>query len=229
MRSWSCDGAYGGAGASCTADRLAPPCACDTTDSFSETIPKENLCIIGKPSSVIGENTWKWKCGGSTCMGEQECSRECIKAEIQAPSNIYLQKNGTKVKVGVKIYAKKDSINSGECLIALNENSTQKAMYDKNKDEINEVQFDYPNSAHVTIKANCKLQGQCGGTNSPDESNFDISLIKPVISVCAEKTCNAQGRCQSTPKSGVASVDDCKASCSSDADCSSGRMIETQP
>ena len=230
-RSWSCDGAYGGAGASCTAHRLVPPCACGTTPLFSEFSPTENLCVTGNlQGSVIGENKWKWKCGGTTCAGELECARECARADIKAPSSVYLKENDTKIKVGVKIDAEDGSISSGKCTISLNGGSSQDVSYDKNSGATNEVEFDYPNSTSVEIEAACELKGQCGGViNFSDEKTFLISATKNVTSMCAEKTCNAQNRCQSIPKSGVSSASACHSSCSSDSDCNAGRMIETRP
>jgi hypothetical protein len=58
------------------------------------------------------------------------------------------------------------------------------------------------------------------------------NVIEKTISLngyCIEKSCGANGTCQAMPKTGVTSLKDCINTCNSNADCTSGRMIETKP
>jgi hypothetical protein len=61
-------------------------------------------------------------------------------------------------------------------------------------------------------------------TDSTTTITRDISLN----GYCAEKTCTTSGTCQALPKN-ANSLSDCTSTCNSDADCTSGRMIETKP
>lgn len=234
---WSCitgvgDTACSGESASCSAQRETPPaCTCGTaTQTYSTDKPTKNLCKFGNPTAVQGEETWKWTCGGEgVCTNPVSCQTECINTTIDAPTTIYLKKNNTKLKAKVRLDGK-SNISSGTCIIKMSGVPDTDSNYVSGADETVEVDFDYPNVASVNIDADCKFEGRCGAGNSANKVTIkNITPSLNVTSLCAEKTCNAQGRCQSTPKSGVTSVDDCKAACSSDADCSTGRMIETRP
>ena len=73
----------------------------------------------------------------------------------------------------------------------------------------------------------CWFDDNNDGENDPDEPEKDGNS-NTVQTMCVARECNTQGTCQATPKIG-SSTDACSSTCSSNADCSSGRIIETRP
>jgi hypothetical protein len=66
----------------------------------------------------------------------------------------------------------------------------------------------------------------CPKKNTTTEVGIDKGFT--IATACMESQCTASGTCAKTPKP-ASSRDQCESSCNSNADCSSGRMIETKP
>lgn len=215
--------------ATCSASRMSPPqCDCGSVDTVSTTKPTIDLCNppLSSGPTVLGNNGgWSWTCQDpSVCSGSAVCSAECVNIDIDAPANIYLNKNGNKLKVKVRVEGHQNVKNGGTCSIAMN--SETKIVTVQNGGSTPEVEFDYGGPS-AKITAECTLEVDCGGGTLYTTKKLNDEHT--VTSLCVEKACNAQGSCQSTPKSGVSSIEDCVSTCNSTADCSKGRMIETRP
>jgi cysteine-rich repeat protein len=199
------------------------PCECgEDTDTFQDGQPNDT-CAFGDTQWISNTTTqWQWNCvSNSSCsQSAGPCSARCYEVDLDVPVNVYLQEDGSEVEARVKISGI-DNMSNVDCSI-----------------EGQSVTFFPPGSdtstpATITItgprdiSATCTMNVYCGTGSGGDSDS--ITVTKSVNTLCAERSCNAQGTCQSTPRSGVTSVNDCTSTCTSDADCSSGRMIETRP
>jgi hypothetical protein len=227
---WTCNGIGAGESAQCRNRINQPlPCACGTDGgSFIETTPSENACQLGTMQNLPSSNgMWSWICGSNAvCTPDsQPCSAECVRIDIDAPSNIYLSKDGNELDVEVRIEGKNNvDLISGTCDITVGGVTKQANVQSNGITE--KMTFDY-HGAGAKINAECTLSVNCGGGGTFTERTYTDE--QDVTSLCMERSCSPQGTCQATPKSGVTSVNDCTSTCTSDADCSSGRMIETRP
>ena len=64
--------------------------------------------------------------------------------------------------------------------------------------------------------------------NETHDSEQIVNFSAAVKTMCTSHTCSAQGTCQKTPKE-TRDPKNCSSACSSNADCSSGKLIETRP
>ncbi len=80
-------------------------------------------------------------------------------------------------------------------------------------------------SGNATLQGQCNVNVSCDGTSPTETADPPIPPVY-VTAMCVQRDCNAQGKCQATPKPASGS---CTSTCSSDADCRSGRLIETRP
>lgn len=244
---WQCGGpTCSGDVANCSASRGTPlPCECGTgnTEILENTPSGSVACKIGNTENMNTVSSgWTWNCGADydagdvplganngRCENPSICSASCVGVDIDAPTAIYLKKNGNKIDVKVRI-ENHQKVLGGTCSITLN--GGQEETIDAKTETVNgsntrTIQFDYPESG-ATIAVSCDLSVDCDGDGSGTDVTITDSQV--VRSLCMQKSCNAQGSCQSTPVSAT-SYDDpnCSSTCNSDADCSRGRMIETRP
>lgn len=229
--SWMCGGSScSGDPVTCGATRTEPqPCACGPDhNAVKEDAPTTGACQLGNLANLRSVNgQWTWTCGPDASCGPaaEPCSANCVSIEIDAPSNIYLKKNGNKLRVKVRVNGHEniDEDDGGTCNITVG--SETKTEVVQSGGSTPTVEFDYSGVGAI-VEAQCMLNVDCGGASYVWKEYEDTHQV---TSLCMEKSCSAQGTCQGTPKSGVSSVEDCVNTCNSNAECSSGRMIETRP
>jgi hypothetical protein len=74
---WSCNGAYDGSTASCSAQLLVNgQCGADNSQDLSST--PTHLCNSGTASSVSGSGPWNWSCTGANGGTTAQCSSQLL-------------------------------------------------------------------------------------------------------------------------------------------------------
>jgi hypothetical protein len=228
---WDCRGINGGGAArDCTAQRSTPPpCACGSADNTpSESSPSSDLCNVGDPSSVTGTDVWNWTCGtanvdadgpGGLCTDQRSCSAECIDVEIDAPEYIYTD-NGDSQTVEAKIRINGDQNYAKDINCTIGGQPVNFPSGSNTSDPVDVT----VGPEGTTINASCTINVDCGNNGNTSSRTFAPSHT--IGALCMQRSCTQQGTCQAVPQNATS---DCSSTCSSDADCSSGRMIETRP
>lgn len=247
--SWTCDNTAAtpclGISGNCEAQRGAPQlCDCGTADGGTVSASPNGVaaCSNGDKSNEQSNSAgWTWDCGttndndgtGGICIAnhpDDQCSASCVKVDIDAPSTVYLKKGGNKIKAQVRVTGTVE--NGASCTITLLSGSAVIDSVDTtlNGNSTLEIELEGYSGASMEITASCELRVDCAGGSS--WSNVKTYTADPhtIQSVCMQKSCNAQGTCQKNPI-GASNYNDsqCTSTCNSNADCSSGRIIETKP
>ncbi len=224
---WGCKGIGTGTSTTSSACRATrgtpPPCDCGPADGTTSTnAPSTGLCDVGNASSVSGSTAWQWTCGtqdgAGICTLQAQCSAECINITIDTPQFVYLQESGTTIEARITVQGRSHT-NGVSCTL-----NGQNVTFSGTNDTSDPVTVPV-SGAQTTLTAVCEITDPCGG-NAGNTRTYTKS--QKVQSVCTQRTCSTQGTCQTTPQP-ASTPDDCTSSCNSDADCSSGRMIETRP
>jgi hypothetical protein len=229
--SWTC-GAPNCTGATdnCSASRDNPlPCECGSADNtLSESSPSSSLCNVGDPSSVTGKDVWNWTCGtenvdadgpGGLCTDQRSCSAECIDVEIDAPEYIYTDNGDSQtVEAKIRINGDQNYAKDINCTIG-----GQPVNFPSGSNTSEPVDVTVGPEG-TTITASCTINVDCGNNGSRNSRTFAPSHT--IGALCMQRSCTQQGTCQAVPQNATSG---CSSTCSSDADCSSGRMIETRP
>ncbi len=241
---WDCDGLYYGdptTGSPCSAKREVPAAKCGTQhpDKLTNTTPPSGqytLCdcdlnCTNTTPTLGADGKWHWDCDHNVVVANPKLvsceAPTCITNDpINATSPIMLSED-------MKSHISLDCPGSSNlCCIIHNANN--------------------PNAIDVTVCSNQtgemmivpgvnKLPAECwfedgdgDGDGDPkgkecdgNETCINVSGLT-VSTACMESQCTASGTCAKTPR-GATDKSQCKSSCNSDADCSSGRMIETKP
>ena len=238
--SWQCGGATCSNGpVDCSVTRgTPPPCECGTANqSQSTAAPASNLCNAGNSSSVTGGSVWNWTCGtdydavdlppganNGQCTDQASCEAECVDVKLEAPEYVYMQEGETKtVDAYISIDGDTSYMSNINCEI-----DGQPVSFSSGTGKSDSVSVSVSGES-TTINAECSIDVDCGnsGSSSTRVYNDPGTMSQVVRALCMQRSCNAQGRCQATPQS--ISSGECTSTCSSDADCSTGRMIETRP
>jgi hypothetical protein len=216
----------------CSATRNTPPPGVgdSVTTEGLYVVPPKDLCydpnylneprIVNNdfaiPQTLTDKGPWIWTCNGSNdTVDSVQCNAKCKpKITINPEDRIFaVGEDGTQVEINIKY----DSVTcdiSYSCTI-----------------DGTIIQFDEGgNSTETFTYTGSDPVIECT-TNSINPS---ITITPPpsetkLTAYCTEKSCTAQGTCQAMPKTGVTSLKDCINTCNSNADCTSGRMIETKP
>jgi hypothetical protein len=188
----------------------------------------DKLCSVTKPK-FNSTGTWNW-----TCTHKKNASPKTAKCEAQSclagdvlnvQSHIYLKENSEEQRATVNV-----NCNEKVCCEFANTNM----FVDENGSET-------PTQKICTDSINGTIQVQNGtklyaakcyfdnnNDNTPDSPTNYVSKNPQVATMCTQRECNVQGTCQATPKQ-ASSLDECSSTCNSNADCSSGKIIETRP
>lgn len=212
----------------CSAIRNAPqPGICDSASNDGLYLnPPTDLCYdpdylneprivnnnFADPNPLVGPGPWSWTCNGSNATVDSvQCSAKCKpEITIDAEDRTFVVGEGeTEVTINIH-YNSIDCTDTYSCTI-----------------DGNAITFDGDGNSSETFTYT--------GPNPIIECTDGNVIITPdpgqtvLTAYCTEKSCNAQGTCQAMPKTGVTSSKQCSSTCNSNADCSSGRMIETKP
>lgn len=238
--SWQCGGPTCSNGpVDCSASRSNPPeCLCGPADqSVQQSMPTgADACTVGDQAVVSSSGGFEWTCGTENsadgpfglCTSQKTCTEDCIEANLDVPSSIYLNNDdeGT-FKARVRI-SQPQNVDGGTCDITVN-GTTQVVTVTSGQEYTPYTDDDFVyTGSEATVSAVCDLEIDCGNIGSPSSRTITLG-DRSVRSVCAERSCNSQGTCQITPRSGISSSSECSSTCTSNSDCSKGRMIETRP
>jgi hypothetical protein len=224
---WGCNGIGTGTSTQsdkCSATRTGPNpgiCGPNNGKELSEK-PTDDLCYNPDKTTSVDDNylngvvdldkeEWIWTCNGShndfnKCPKQlsKDCKATCV-PEIDAtakPNPFLLTEDGVTVEVTVE--KKGDCAGAYTCTVDGNGLTNNKYVF-----------YDLKNPKNIVVTC----------TSGNNVTTKTISLN----GYCIEKSCGANGTCQAMPKTGVTSLKDCINTCNSNADCTSGRMIETKP
>ncbi len=228
-KSWTCSNTpstiCSGVAPTCNAQRvLPPPCACGSANNTtSANTPNTNLCGLGdKTTDVTGDSVWNWTCGATTnvCQPQATCQAKCVDIDLDVPTNLYLKKDDNTINAYITITGKEHTRGSIDCKI---NGASANFVSESSKSDVIYIPFIGPK---MKVTALCTIDVKCGsGANSTRQTFEKTKLVQ---GLCTARSCSSQGSCQATPKV-ASSVSDCTSSCNSDADCSTGRVIETRP
>jgi len=80
---WFCNGSFGGANASCLANRVTSGVCGSSNGASFYSIPTTNLCSAGTASTVSGSGPWAWTCAGlyggtpASCSANKKVNGSC--------------------------------------------------------------------------------------------------------------------------------------------------------
>ncbi|MEA3323193.1 MAG: thrombospondin type-1 domain-containing protein [Patescibacteria group bacterium] len=218
--SWDCSTEFGGTENDlCSAVIKPPTVECgDANGVETNSEPVDDLCKSSEgdvnvvpPVTLTDGGNWVWGCRHDVFTQIQTAADacgapSCIATAVSAISPIMLSDNMNSV-VSV---ACPDLC----CTVTNDENNISVTVCDGSTQQI-KIEPGQNNLSSV-----CTL---------PSEPPVDGPPIT-VQTMCTSKECNAQGTCQGTPVLADALSDSqCSSTCNSNADCSSGRLIETKP
>lgn len=213
--------------AACSVPNNAPGICNPSLDGMILTQkPQETkaLCTSGiyKEGSLTGPaiGPWTWTCDPIGKENSDICNATCLALTLDAPEFVYLKEDDNKITAKVRVEGY-DNINEiTKCTV----NGDDAVTFSSNDGVSDPFTVDVT-GASTEISVTCDISGPC---NSGAENSEQYTVSKDVKSMCVARSCNSQGTCQAVPQP-ADSVDDCTSTCSSDADCSTGRMIETRP
>jgi hypothetical protein len=236
--SWNCR-TVGGDSPTCTAINNPPSISCgvanneteiNTTPSPSSSLCSANAAEINSPAlNSIGRWEWNCKYNGLNLTAGPCSAPSCLAGDLlNYSSNVYLKQdpNDQTVSVSVvcdnpnppKICCDIDAVEVGSNPV---NNPTHICTGEGTKEIVVPVAGSYPAQCYFVDPSDptCEDDGSC-----PDP----VTKTVTISTMCAQKECNAQGSCQSTPIA-ASDLSQCSSTCNSNADCSSGRIIETRP
>jgi hypothetical protein len=241
--SWDCIGTGGGTSTndnSCKASRAKPNSECGSSNNLNEEINnKDDLtsecaddnAVYPAGEILLSDGFWKWNCVHNYYIDVDKASenlkqckaRSCLAGELLSyPSTVQLKQDPNEQIVDVSIFCEESNPPKICCDIDATDASTnQKPTHVCTGDP-----------KEIIIPSAGSYDARCyfDDSDCEDNSNCDESVdkIMTISTICTQRNCTSQGSCQSTPK--VASnLDQCITQCNSNADCTSGRMIETKP
>jgi hypothetical protein len=226
-----------------------------STNKLTNTKPTTDLCKSqgnsqqcnwpgsGTEEVVMGnDGWWKWTCAHKPQAFPQ--TRDChapsclANNPITYPNPIILTDNTT-AKIGVscpnpnpnpKLCCKIRNTASGDLptkIICAGSETNMKIIEGDNNKFKAECWFENScNNSNCNNVCDLSTSGSCPESNSNDEVIVKKDFM--ITTACMESQCTASGTCAKTPKP-ASSRDQCESSCNSNADCSSGRMIEAKP
>jgi hypothetical protein len=216
--SWSCLGTYGGEADNCETINCAK-CGVanniytDSAPNNSELCSNNNSLLVGAVDfSTVGNNKgmWYWICKNANAKADCQkvgCTAPSCFSEnplTANPSFIYEGESNSSVVISVDCPNNPDD-NSLCCNLEDPYNNVQICNGDSQEIQI-------PKDADQTT-----IDALCGG----------VPYSITIQTMCMSKSCNAQGTCQARPL--PRGSDDCVTTCNSNADCTSGSIIETKP
>ncbi len=151
---------------------------------------------------------------------------------IKYNSNVYLKGDLNDQKINVSVVCGDSTTTKICCDIESTDPSTNAAVTthvctgDVDKEIFVASGTDtYP--AICYIKPTSDLDPGCeDDSTSPCPGKVDKVLT--ISTMCTQRDCNVHGTCQATPMT-ASNLNQCSSTCNSNADCSSGRLIETRP
>jgi hypothetical protein len=243
--SWDCMTETGGTeNDSCSASINPPTVNCDSmssNDVETNVKPSSNLCksdkgeakVISPPGVVLagGSGRWTWGCQHNVYSNIKttidECSApSCIANNpINATSPIMLSEEEMKSQITLNCPGL-----GGDKLCCKVTNDKNKVTVTVCSGKSGEIKI---KPGENDLEGTCWFEDDCidGNCNPDCDSTTEVSVdvdVNPVFTACLQSQCTASGTCAKTPKL-ADSVNQCESSCNSDADCTSGRMIETKP
>ncbi len=183
----------------------------DGTTSNSRPTTADDLC--GPHSLLVGSITmnanyqWEWQCQHQPLAPVICTANNCLTGDpsFQIQSPVYFGS-----KTNVSVYC--NGVPGFCCELGSPHDPLQ--ICDGGSNQIGPI-----DETSRSFFVECEYPGE-------PPRRYDVNLQ----TMCMAKACNVQGTCQATPVAANLPNDaQCKSSCNSDADCSSGRMIETKP
>ncbi len=239
---WDCKTINGGTtNHACKAQLTAPTVTCGSSSNSSElnTKPTGGLCTssggavkVSSPGVKLdSDGNWVWGCEHSkfSNIKVNACKRPtCIANNpINATSPIMLSEEEMKSQITLNCPGP-----GGDKLCCKVTNDKNKATVTVCSGKSGEIKIE---PGQNDLKGICWFVGNNGGGNGNGSycngTGAQCITIKNAITVytaCLQSQCTASGTCTKTPKLAEL-VSQCESSCNSNADCTSGRMIETKP
>lgn len=228
VSTWTCSTASGSDGQTCRAVINPPTISCGTASNNTEinNKPNSNLCVSNpsgadsvSPEVAFVDGMWKWGCAHRdfSLLRTDNCAApSClVNLPIDLQPFVYFNESGIPNNATIRVNCPGRDICceiDGQDIIIGGEQKNFICTGEQGEISV-------PNGGS-NYTAACWFKDD--NTKRVTYNNLQVQTM------CTARSCNSQGTCQSTPK--VANqVGECSSTCNSDADCSSGRMIETRP
>ncbi len=207
---------------------------CVPNDTYINTITEQK--------NAAGKITgWTWTCKGEnmTLVDKYtQCNAICkpITNVTISPSPFVIPSdNATPIKLQAQMTSTGDCPDS-ECILVapdfpqvnnrtIANNGTQEIVF--TMDEWNAAK-DNHRGIELNCDGNVKIDN-IFNPGRPSDGSTPPGSSSGVSAYCLNRVCTADGRCTASQQMGASSAQDCTQSCTTDADCTSGRMIETRP
>ncbi|MFA5986907.1 MAG: hypothetical protein WC819_06195 [Parcubacteria group bacterium] len=226
---WGCNGIGTGTSTSptaCSATRERPASSCGPDNNvFSNTIPTDpGLCGTDSTPSTVTFDTagnWHWTCTHTSPAAipqSVDCQAPSCLATmpIDLQPYVYFGTDGTPNNAIATVTCPNVC-----CIIDSSNGAITVCNGTTGEIPVFPGSHSYP--------AECWFDDDHDRTNDGiDEPKVSYNPGRTISTMCTARSCNSQGTCQSTPEV-TNSADSCTSTCNSDADCTTGRMIETRP
>ncbi len=224
----------------CSAIREKPEATCGTQIEHSTDVTPSGelytLCTTGSTEVATPffrtDGNWEWTCKHDISAAdplEIKCETpSCLAGTpIEFQRYVYLERGG-----GVNSASVIVTCPNVCCVIQREGTEGNKQIDVAGQAESNEVictddvgQIQIPPGG-IDLVADCWFDGD-DRTNDGELTVENIGSFR-IDTMCTARECNAGGTCQATPQAAI-NLNECKSSCNSNVDCSSGSMIETRP
>lgn len=194
-------------------------CSSKYTDQVQDwpvgALPPTDLCDSGTAANFSdnGDNGWTWDClkiGDNPLHSNKNCAAPCFDYRLNIDKEQFYWSDQDDVEIMVNIEKLGRCRDQYSCSITIDD------------DTQNGDTHTYTIDARQGVSA-YDISGLCTADGRDDEVREDT-----VSGNCIARSCSPQGTCQSTPQA-ASSHSACQSTCSTNADCSKGRMIETRP
>jgi len=216
----------------------------DDPNNITNTKPTANLCVKQNNSNVCSwpgntlsdvslqnDGWWHWQCKHAPQAYPQivDChAPTCLANDpIKRTSPVIISDN---MKTTISLNCPGDDGNKLCCKIHNTAPGADSEINICTGDPAEEVKI--IEGAENKFDAKCWFSGNGNGDgNGSGDGNGDGNSVDKSFTVqtaCIESQCTANGTCAKAPKM-ANSRSQCKSTCNSNADCTSGRIIETRP
>jgi hypothetical protein len=234
--SWTCAGTGGGTTATCSAQRNAPSITCGTasgTTEYNSVPPVADLCSSDgtavapdhskmPPIPRFVDGQWQWACQHNivTSLYSGMCSAPtCMTGRpITATTPVIINRDNDQHTV-VSVSC------PNLCCEVVREGTTIPVTICTGGTSSAEIQIPV---GGANLQSMCWFDDGNGKSGDSGDTPKTPGNTVTVQTACTAHSCNAQHTCQATMQI-ANSLDDCSSTCNSNADCSTGRMIETRP
>ena len=211
-----------------------------------------HINTITEQKDASGKITgWSWSCKGeNTVLTDKytQCNAICApntKVTISPNPLVIPSDSSTPIKLQAQMTSTGDCPES-ECILVADDfaNIDGRKLTNNGTQELTFTMEEWAaaksnnRGIELSCDGNVKIDdifnpGNTGGDSSAGSGGTgpgsEFNTSSGISMYCLNRSCTSDGRCQASQKMGATSTKDCVQTCTSDVDCTNGRMIETRP